>query len=58
MRKLLPEVFQKYSTSTVLYKKATYRIAMRVLKCSLQKNSIQDFLVQNSVEYEMIHGLN
>jgi len=31
---------------------------MHALKLSLQQNSIQDFMVQNSVKYEMIHGLN
>jgi hypothetical protein len=57
MGKILP-VFLKYSTSTVLYETATYRIAMHVLKLSLQQNSIKDFMVQNSVKYKMIHGFN
>ena len=47
--KMLPEVLYKYSTSTVLYKTATYRIAMHVLKLSLQQNSMKDFMVQNGV---------
>ena len=46
--KILIEILQNYSTSTVLHKKATYRNAMHVLKLPLQQNSIKDFMVQNS----------
>jgi hypothetical protein len=47
--KMLPEVLLKYSLSTLLYKTATYRIVVHVLKLSLQQNSIKVFMVQNSV---------
>jgi hypothetical protein len=36
---LLPDILWKYSTSTVSYKTATYRISMHVLKLSLEQNS-------------------
>jgi len=42
----------------MLYKKATYRVAMHILKLSMQQNSIKDFMVQNSVIYKLTCGLN